>query len=86
MKIFLILTLLISFQCSAINNDFFCPKGKVSIGDSFEKYEKICGKHKGSFESGVRNFKRFKTFIKTYPDKSKVRFVFIENKLTFIFT
>ncbi len=79
------LILFISFNCSA-NSDFYCSKGKISIGDSFEKYENICGKHKGKFEAGMRNLKSFKTFEKIYPDKSKVRFLFIDKKLAFIFT
>jgi hypothetical protein len=91
---YLAITLFMPFACAASaetsNSDsFHCEKGKVKIGNSYEEYKKICGEHKGPQESGYsqnKDIKSFRTFVKKYPDKSEVRFLFINKKLAFIFS
>jgi hypothetical protein len=65
-------------------------KGKVKHGDTYEKFIDYCGKGI-SFSGGARTLGKkntimsFKTFIKKYPDGSKIRVLFLDGKVAFLF-
>lgn len=67
-----------------------CPKGKVMHGDSYKKFIDYCGKE-GSFSGGMITLGKknipmsFKTFVKKYPDGSKIRVLFLDEKVAFLF-
>ncbi|MGK0376801.1 MAG: hypothetical protein ACJA1Z_000605 [Patiriisocius sp.] len=82
---------LFSFDCFANSMNFIiCPKGKVKHGDTYEKFIDYCGKGI-SFSGGARTLGKkntimtFKTFIKKYPDGSKIRVLFLDGKVAFLF-
>ena len=85
------LSLFLSFDLSA-NAFVVCAKGKIKIGDSYTKFVDYCGKTKINYKAGgarklgkKNTLMMFTTFIITYPDKSSLRFVFLDEKLAFIF-
>jgi hypothetical protein len=91
LKITYLFLFLFSFDCCASSINFIiCPKGKVKHGDTYEKFIDYCGKE-GNFSAGMRHLgknnipMRFKTFTKKYPDGSKIRVLFLDGKVGFLF-
>lgn len=88
LKVIFVVFGLFSFFSEA-NGVVVCTKGKVSIGDSYDKYISYCGQPKRS-EHGMRilgknnNITSFSIIKKRYPDKSTVSFIFLDKKLAFI--
>lgn len=82
---------LFSFDCLANSMNFIiCPKGKVKHGDTYNKFIDYCGEGV-SYSGGMRQLgknnisMKFKTFIKRYPDGSKIRVLFLDDKVAFLF-
>jgi hypothetical protein len=81
-----------SFSISAMANVIICDEGKVVLGDSLEKFNKVCLKANNikSNSSGMRQVGknntvvRFHKFIKTFSNGSSVHFLFLDEKLAFI--
>jgi hypothetical protein len=91
LKITYVFLFLFSFDCFANSINFIiCPKGKVEYGDSYKKFIDYCGKETG-FSVGMRplgknnTVMKFKTFVKKYPDGSRITVLFLDDKIAFLF-
>ncbi len=88
-KFFVVILFPLSFN-SYSSEFIICTKGKIKIGDSYDKFIDYCGKSSSSY-NGMRALGKsntpmmFKTLVKEYPDGSKIRFLFLDDKLAFVF-
>lgn len=86
------LTLSLTLPIVSQANVIICDEGKVTIGDSLNKFERLCLKSENIKRgtSGMRPLGakqatiQFDKFKKTFPDGSSVHFLFIDKKLAFV--
>ena len=89
-RICLLLIAVFIVPISYADSVVICLKGKVSIGDSLQKVKERCVFASG-FQGGMRQLGKnntitsFKIHKKILADGSQIRFLFLDDKLAFVF-
>ncbi|RVR04708.1 hypothetical protein EOL34_26190, partial [Enterobacter hormaechei] len=84
------LIILAIFSSSAISSEFIiCNKGKIEVGDHYDKFIQYCGQPK-NFSGGMTKLGKngivmsFKKIQQKYDDGSSASYIFLDDILAFI--